>query len=106
MAHRGLPNHLGDASKKENDTAVPPPPDPKTESRFPPMFDAGKSEQHHDDASNKVTAPAGVAVASLRRDFSSVLPPNPSPSEKRRKEPSFGHTAVEKQHCHRRRGRC
>jgi hypothetical protein len=21
-AHRGLPNHLGDASKKENDTAV------------------------------------------------------------------------------------
>ncbi|KAK1627262.1 hypothetical protein QYE76_001577 [Lolium multiflorum] len=68
------------------------------------MSEAGKSEQHHGDASNEVTAPAGVAVASLRRDFSPVLPPNPSPSKKRRKEPPFGHTA-EKRRCRRWRGR-
>lgn len=59
------------------------------------MFDAGKNEQRHDDASNDVTTPVGFTIVSLRRDFSPVMPLTPSPSEKRSNAP-FGHTAVEK----------
>ena len=33
------------------------------------MFGVGKYTQHHEDASNKVTAPAGVAVVSFTQRF-------------------------------------
>jgi hypothetical protein len=36
---------------------------------FPPVLEAEKHGQHHDDASKKVMAPAGVAVVSFMRGF-------------------------------------
>jgi hypothetical protein len=48
---------------------MPPPPDPKIGSRVSPVLEAGKHGERHDDASKKVTAPAGVAVVNFTQGF-------------------------------------
>lgn len=58
---------------------------------FPPVFEVGKHERSHDDASKKVTAPTGVAVVSITQGFRPAPSPTPRPSGTRRKETPLGY---------------
>lgn len=56
-----------------------PPPLIQADKGFPPVLEAGKNGQCHDDASKEVTAPAGVAVVSFTQGFLPTLPSAPTP---------------------------
>jgi hypothetical protein len=57
---------------------------------FPPVVKAGKHGQHHDDASEKETAPAGVAVVSFTRGFRPGPAVNPIAQRIRAEKTDFG----------------
>jgi hypothetical protein len=59
-------NHQGDASKEGTMQPRRRHPIQRPDLEFPLVLEVGKHGQHHDDASKKVTAPAGVAVVSSR----------------------------------------
>lgn len=81
LAHRGLPNHLGDTSKKEIDTAVPPP-DPKTGSRVSPDVRHGEERATSEACSKE--PPFGITnveertLPSLKRDVLTTVSPQAS----------------------------
>jgi hypothetical protein len=58
-------NHLGDAPTEETMQPHRRCPNRSPALGFPPVLEAGKNEQRHDDASKEVTAPAGVALVCI-----------------------------------------
>jgi hypothetical protein len=59
------------------------------------VVEAGKNGQRNDDASKKVTAPAGVAVVRIMQGFHPALPSTPTPPDTLHGV-AFGLTADEK----------
>jgi hypothetical protein len=62
-------NHLDDAHKEETMQLHRHYPSRRPALVFPPVFEAGKNEQHHDDASKEVMAPVGIAIVRTMQGF-------------------------------------
>jgi hypothetical protein len=64
-------------------------PDPKMDLGFPPVHEAGKLGQGHNDAFKKVTAPTGIV--SMKHGFRPSPAVNPRDHRIRRKEPPLAY---------------
>jgi hypothetical protein len=75
MRTKDSTNHLGDAPKEEM-MQLRRSPNRSLAPGFPPVVEAGKNEQCHNDASKKVTVPAGIAIVRFTqykgKDFSQI----------------------------------
>jgi hypothetical protein len=79
MRTKDSTNHLGDAPKEEMVQARRRCPNRSPALGFPPLVEAGKNEQRHDDASKEVTVPVGVAIVRITQGFHPALPSTPTP---------------------------
>jgi hypothetical protein len=87
-------NHQGDTPKEKTTQPCHRRPNRRPALGFPPVLEAGKSEQRQDNASKEVTAPAGVAVVRITMGFRPGPAVNPN---------AMGHTEKSHLWTHRRR---
>jgi hypothetical protein len=80
-------NHLGNS--KEETIQARRRPNRSPALGFPPLVEAGKNEQRHDDASKKVTAPTGIAIIRLTQGHKTRCKESPLGSLTERGEPKM-----------------